>query len=155
MAAQTERDVKRVVSALAPWDSGRDYMNFRETSSTGERLFSAERFARLREIKRRVDPTNKFTNVTARTVSYFDPDDPSKNDYRPGEHTLLIWGRASFAEKGGAQALPFYDAVGPIVPIRAHVDPALVELVVEKIDGSQVARDARVSGHQGAADPRS
>ena len=23
---------------------------------------------------------------------------------------------------GGVQALPFYDAVGPIVPIRAHVD---------------------------------
>jgi hypothetical protein len=58
MAAKTEQDVKRVVSALAPWDSGRDYMNFRETSSTGERLFSAERVARLREIKRRVDPTN-------------------------------------------------------------------------------------------------
>jgi FAD/FMN-containing dehydrogenase len=58
MAAKTEQDVQRVVAALAPWDSGRDYMNFRETASTGERLFSAERFARLREIKRRVDPTN-------------------------------------------------------------------------------------------------
>ena len=23
---------------------------------------------------------------------------------------------------GGVQALPFYDVVGPIVPIRAHVD---------------------------------
>ncbi len=52
-------------------------------------------------------PTNKFTNVTTRTVAYFDPDDPSKNDYRPGNHTLLMWGRAAFAEKGGAQSLPF------------------------------------------------
>ena len=58
MAAKTERDVERVVEALAPWDSGRDYMNFRESRSTGERLFSAERFARLRAIKRRVDPTD-------------------------------------------------------------------------------------------------
>jgi FAD/FMN-containing dehydrogenase len=55
---KTEHDVQRVVSALAPWDSGRDYLNFRDTRSTGERLFSAERFARLREIKRRVDPAN-------------------------------------------------------------------------------------------------
>ncbi len=52
-------------------------------------------------------PTNRFQNVAARTVRYFDPDDPSKNDYRPGDHTLLLWGRAAFAEKGGAQALPF------------------------------------------------
>jgi hypothetical protein len=58
MAAKTRSDVERVVTALAPWDSGRDYMNFRESRSTGERIFSAERFARLREIKRRVDPTN-------------------------------------------------------------------------------------------------
>jgi hypothetical protein len=58
MRAATENDLERVLAALAPWDSGRDYMNFRETRSTGERLFSAERFARLRAIKRRVDPTD-------------------------------------------------------------------------------------------------
>jgi hypothetical protein len=33
-------------------------MNFRESRSTGERLFSGGAFARLREIKRRVDPAN-------------------------------------------------------------------------------------------------
>jgi hypothetical protein len=52
-------------------------------------------------------PTNKFQNVSTRTVRNFDPEDPSKNDYRPGNHTLLMWGRASYAEKGGAQTLPF------------------------------------------------
>ena len=51
--------------------------------------------------------TNKFQNVATRTVRFFDPDDPSKNDYRPGNHTLLMWGRAAVVEKGGAQALPF------------------------------------------------
>ena len=30
--------------------------------------------------------------------------------------------RGSTPTAGGPQALPFYDAVGPIVPIRAHVD---------------------------------
>jgi hypothetical protein len=52
-------------------------------------------------------PTNRFLNATARTVAYFDPKQPENNDYRPGYHTLLIWGRNSFVESGGAQALPF------------------------------------------------
>src|SRR5262245_65976780 len=30
--------------------------------------------------------------------------------------------RGSVPAANGGQALPFYDAVGPIVPIRAHVD---------------------------------
>jgi UDP-N-acetylenolpyruvoylglucosamine reductase len=52
----SERDSKRVVAALAPWDAGRDYMNFRETRSTGARLFSAAVHEKLAAIKRRVDP---------------------------------------------------------------------------------------------------
>jgi hypothetical protein len=51
--------------------------------------------------------TNRFLNASARTVSYFDPEHPENNDYRPGYHTLLIWGRNSFVESSGAQALPF------------------------------------------------
>ena len=54
--AASERDSKRVVEALERWDAGRDYMNFRETRSSGERLFSPEVHERLRAIKRRVDP---------------------------------------------------------------------------------------------------
>jgi UDP-N-acetylenolpyruvoylglucosamine reductase len=56
LRAAAERDVKRVIAALEPWDSGRDYMNFRESRSDGTRLFSAERYERLLEIKRRIDP---------------------------------------------------------------------------------------------------
>lgn len=55
-ARQTIHDVERVLTALAPWDSGRDYSNWRETRATGERLFSPETYARLREIKAEVDP---------------------------------------------------------------------------------------------------
>jgi hypothetical protein len=51
--------------------------------------------------------TNRFVNVAARTVAYFDPEHPEKNDYRPGFHTLLVWGRSWFIESGGAQTLPF------------------------------------------------
>lgn len=60
IAARTRGDVERVLYALAPWDSGRDYANFREARSTGERLFSDEAYARLREIKERVDPDDRI-----------------------------------------------------------------------------------------------
>lgn len=52
-------------------------------------------------------PTNLFQNIAVRSVAYFDPDHPERNDYRPGYHTLLVWGRATFVENSGAQALPF------------------------------------------------
>jgi tetraacyldisaccharide 4'-kinase len=58
-------------------------------------------------------------------------------------------------QKDAVKCRAFADARMWMLPIRAHVDPSLVELVVEKLDGSQVARDARMSGHQGSADPRS
>jgi hypothetical protein len=51
--------------------------------------------------------TNRFVNVAARTVAHFDPEHPERNDYRPGQHTLLVWGRPWFFETGGAQSLPF------------------------------------------------
>jgi FAD/FMN-containing dehydrogenase len=58
LAAKTRSDVARVLAAVDPWDSGRDYLNFREDESTGERLFSGETHARLRAIKAAVDPAN-------------------------------------------------------------------------------------------------
>jgi FAD/FMN-containing dehydrogenase len=58
MGAKTRSDVLRVLAAVDPWDSGRDYLNFREDESTGERLFSGETYARLRAIKAAVDPEN-------------------------------------------------------------------------------------------------
>jgi hypothetical protein len=51
--------------------------------------------------------TNRFQSLAARTIRYFDPEHPSQNDYRPGHHTLLLWGRQTLAETGGAQSLPF------------------------------------------------
>ncbi len=51
--------------------------------------------------------TQRFKNVTARTIKHFDPDHPERNDYAPGYETLLLWGRPSFVARGGAQSLPF------------------------------------------------
>jgi hypothetical protein len=51
--------------------------------------------------------TNRFQSLAARTVRHFDPEHPEANDYRPGHHSLLLWGRQTLAETGGAQSLPF------------------------------------------------
>jgi tetraacyldisaccharide 4'-kinase len=56
--------------------------------------------------------------------------------------------------KDAVKCEAFADARMWKLPIRARVDPALVDLILEKIDGSQAPRNARVPGDQGAADLR-
>lgn len=51
--------------------------------------------------------THRFLNLSLRTVAHFDPEHPENNDYRPGYHTLLGFGRPSFFASGGQQSLPF------------------------------------------------
>ena len=51
--------------------------------------------------------TNKFAYLSARTVAYFDPERPELNDYRPGNHTLLLFGRPYVIGERGFQSLMF------------------------------------------------
>jgi hypothetical protein len=51
--------------------------------------------------------TAKFVNPAARTIAAFDPADPSRNDYRHGYDTLLVWGKPTFRGAEGAQALTY------------------------------------------------
>lgn len=60
-------------------------------------------------------------NPTAATVKNFAPDDPAQNDYGPGEHTLLLFGRGNFAGIAGRevhlaqQRLPFLQPDGRLL----------------------------------------
>ena len=56
-------------------------------------------------------------------------------------------------EKDAVKCRAFADARMWMLPIRARVDPALVDFVLEKIDGPEAARNARVPGDQGSAHP--
>jgi hypothetical protein len=67
--------------------------------------------------------THRFFNVAARTVQHFDPENPEQNDYRPGSHTLLLWGRSHFVATGGAQLLPFLLYV-PLDELRGDNGPS-------------------------------
>jgi FAD/FMN-containing dehydrogenase len=60
MAATVSAHIEFVQAALAPWDSGRDYLNFTERRERGQRFFGPKAFARLQAVKAKVDPDDVF-----------------------------------------------------------------------------------------------
>ena len=79
-------------------------------------LHIAERVGPAAYISRAMFLTNKYLNLTARTVRAFDPDDPDASDYRPGRSALLAWGRPAFDDEtvGGAGEAPPYFLYHPL-----------------------------------------
>ncbi|HEY6895220.1 MAG TPA: tetraacyldisaccharide 4'-kinase [Casimicrobiaceae bacterium] len=64
----------------------------------------------------------------------------------PGASAVLM------TEKDAVKCRAFGDARMWMLPIDARIDPALVDLVLEKIDGPEAARNAGLSGDEGSAD---
>jgi hypothetical protein len=58
--AVVRASVEAVQAALAPWDAGRDYLNFTERRERGERLFGSATYRRLQMVKATVDPEDVF-----------------------------------------------------------------------------------------------
>jgi hypothetical protein len=52
--------LEAVRAALAPWDAGRDYLNFTTRRERGERLFGSAIYRRLQTVKAAVDPEDVF-----------------------------------------------------------------------------------------------
>jgi len=71
-------------------------------------LHFAERVGTTSYISRAMFLTNKYLNLTTRTVRSFDPDDPRRNDYSPGTGALLVWGRPGFDDASGDGESPPY-----------------------------------------------
>lgn len=65
----------------------------------------------------------------------------------PGARAILM------TEKDAVKCREFADARMWLLPIRAAVDPALVDAIVEKLRGLEAARNAGLPGDQGSADP--
>jgi hypothetical protein len=57
-AVRTHLDV--VASALAPYDTGRQYLNFTEAHTDPSRFYRGGVYDRLREVRSRVDPGELF-----------------------------------------------------------------------------------------------
>jgi hypothetical protein len=94
--------------------------------------------------------TNRFQSLAARTVRHFDPEHPERNDYRPGYHTLLLWGRSTLAETGGAQSLPFLLYL-PLDALRA--EPAAMRWSPHFFAGYREDGRPRWSDHESDAQP--
>ena len=63
--AETETNIaytRDIAAALRPWTTGRAYLNFIGDEGEGrvEAAFGPEKFKKLREIKKKWDPTNLF-----------------------------------------------------------------------------------------------
>jgi hypothetical protein len=56
--AAVRRSVDALLAAIAPWTTGRAYLNFAERPKAGTALFEEATHRRLREIKRSYDPTD-------------------------------------------------------------------------------------------------
>ena len=60
MKAAVEHHVAHLIGRLAPWDSGRRYLNFVESRVDPRLLFPEDSYDRLREIRARYDPRGMF-----------------------------------------------------------------------------------------------
>jgi len=58
--AAVDRHVKILLDVLGPWDSGRRYLNFAESSMDPRSIFPVESYDRLARDKARYDPTDMF-----------------------------------------------------------------------------------------------
>jgi FAD/FMN-containing dehydrogenase len=54
------RALERIAAALAPYDTGRQYLNFTEASTDPARFYRPDVFHRLRAVKAAYDPDNLF-----------------------------------------------------------------------------------------------
>ena len=60
MKAAVERSVEHVLERVAPWDSGRRYLNFVEARVDPRSLFPEASYERLQEIRAKYDPQGMF-----------------------------------------------------------------------------------------------
>jgi tetraacyldisaccharide 4'-kinase len=79
---------------------------------------------------------------------------PDHHAYAPGDVAFQGAPAILMTAKDAVKCAAFADVRMWKLPIRARIDPALVDLILEKIDGSQAPRNARVPGDERAADLR-
>jgi FAD/FMN-containing dehydrogenase len=73
MEAAVEHRVEHLIGKLAPWDSGRRYLNFTESRVDPRSIFPERSYDRLREVKARYDPEGIF--VANHPIPPAQPDD--------------------------------------------------------------------------------
>ena len=62
MAAAGQADADTLVSVMAPWANGRQYLNFAEHAVDASTGYDAESYARLQAVRAAVDPHGTFVS---------------------------------------------------------------------------------------------
>jgi FAD/FMN-containing dehydrogenase len=62
-APEIAEALDRVVESVGSWSTGRDYLNFADRPGDASNAFPDDVYARLRQIKRQVDPDNLFVSA--------------------------------------------------------------------------------------------
>ncbi|MFT4296184.1 MAG: FAD-binding oxidoreductase [Micropruina sp.] len=60
LGAQARADAAKVVAALAPWSSGRKFLNFSDDPTDPSSALEPDALARLRQLRAAIDPTGLF-----------------------------------------------------------------------------------------------
>jgi tetraacyldisaccharide 4'-kinase len=99
------------------------------------------------------DPARFFAAVRAQGFRGVTRAFPDHHAYTRDELAFRDAPAILMTEKDAVKCRAFADARMWMMPIHARVDPALVDFIMERIDGSEAPRNARLSGHEGAAHP--
>jgi hypothetical protein len=89
-------------------------------------LYLGERVGPAAYTARAAFLTNKFLNLTVRTVRAFDPGSAAGRDYGTGSAAVLVWGRAGFDDLSGDGEEPPYFMVLPL-PFQRSGDEVVFE----------------------------
>ncbi len=100
-------------------------------------------------------PQRFFASLRAQGIAAVEHAFPDHHAFTRGELDFPGATAILMTQKDAVKCGPFADDRFWYLPVRATVEAALVDLVLEKIGGSQAARAARVPGDQGAARLRS
>lgn len=94
-------------------------------------------------------PQRFFASVRAAGIVATEHVYPDHHAYRPADLDFAGATAILMTQKDAVKCVRFADERHWFLPVRATVDPALVDLVEDRIGGPQAARTARMPGDQG------
>jgi len=99
------------------------------------------------------DPERFFADVRAR--GFIGATHAFADHYRYARHDVVFPAARAvlMTQKDAVKCRAFEDARMWMLPIRARFDSSLTDFVMERIDGSEAARNSGLSGDERAADP--
>ena len=107
MAPAIEAHLDLVVSAMAPWSTGRDYLNLADRPCDASAAFDVDTYRRLSEVKGRLDPDDLFRSdhpVRPARVSGCSPFNPKEEEQMADSSVYRVTEVIGLSSEGWAEA---------------------------------------------------